>query len=247
MIVDHQRRFFGVLLSAEPSEDDLAKLGGQPERWLLYRDMIRKRMRNMIKSGLPRTVEALGADRYLTSYDAWLAEAAPRARYIREIIQEFAEFAIPRWAADDSGPKWLPELARFESTWWHVGYENVVWPSSVGEFAFEKRAVMNPTLRLMRFGHRVHEKLSEGETEYPAKNCAVVVYRRPDNDRIFSWVPNALSADLIEGWLKGDEIVADVVKRVCEARDVTIDQKFIESLGTMLADFIERSIVLGGT
>jgi len=246
MIVDHQRRFMSVLLAAEPSEDDLKKLGGLRERWLLYRDMVRKRMRNMIKAALPRTVAALGQEKYVALYDAWLDEVAPRTRYIREIVPAFAEFAIPRLNADKDAPRWLGELARYESTWWLVGYDDALWPDEVEEFAFETRPVMNPTLRVLRFEHRVHEKLPEGETDYPVKPHGVVLYRNRDTDKIFAWVPNALSTDLIEGWAEGKDSVADVVKRVCEAREVPIDPKFIESLGTMLADFIQRTMILGG-
>ncbi len=245
MIIDHQRRFMNVLLSAEPSDDDLRELGGLKERWLLYRDMIRKRMRNMIAVGLKRTVAALGEERYHALYDAWLDEGAPRTRYIREIVPLFAEASIPRLEADEDVPRWAAELMRYEATRWLVGYEDVAFPEDYEEFAFEKTAVLNPTIRLLRFDHRVHRPLSEGETEYAQAPCAVAVYRNRVDDKIYSWAPNPLSADLLEGFLAGDAPVTEVVKKACEARGVAIDAKFIESLGTMFADLISRTMVLG--
>jgi hypothetical protein len=234
-----------VLLAAEPSEDDLRELGGLRERWLLYRDMIRKRMRGMIASGLPRSVEALGKARYGAHYDAWLDEAAPRTRYIREIVPAFADFLLPRLAADGKLPRWLPELVRYEATWWRVGYADAAWPTDASELSFEKRPLLNPTATLLRFEHRVHEKLPEGETDYPPSPTAALVYRNRDDDKIYTWVPNPLSADLIDAFIAGEESLTDVVKRVCAARDVSIDAKFVESLGTMLADLVSRTVILG--
>lgn len=245
MIVDHQRRFMNVLLSAEPSEDDLSRLGGLRERWLLYRDMVRKRMRNMIRVALRRSVDAIGEGRYVELYDAWLAEEAPRTRYIREIVPAFTEHALPRLGADPKVPRWALELMKYETARWLVGYEDAAPPAEVSDFDFEKTPVMNPTLRLLRLAHRVHEPLNEGETDYADSACAIAVYRNRDDDKIYTWVPNALSADLIEGFLASDAPVTDVVRRVCEARGVSIDPKFVESLGSMFADMISRTMVLG--
>ncbi len=246
MIVDHQRRFMQVLLDAEPPAEALEKLGGLPERWLTYRHMVRRRMQGMIKSGLPRTVTALGDARYQATYDAWLDEAPPRTRFIREIVPAFADFAIPRWNADKDVPRWVIELGRLEAAKWEVGYIDVPWPEEPGEFTFEKMAVMNPTLRQLRFDHPVQKELEAGQTKYTPKATAVMIYRKSEDDRLYTWVPNALSADLVDGWLAGAETVADVVKRVCAKHDTAITEKFIESLGGMLADFIEQGIVLGG-
>jgi hypothetical protein len=246
MLVDYERDFVSILFDAEPSERAIERLGGLRERWLLYRDMVRSRMQKMIENGLPRTVKALGDERYGAMYAQWLAESPPRTRYIREIVPAFVAFATPRWNADESVPRWAIELAEYESTRWVVGQEHVEWPSDVSEFTFEKIAVMNPTLRLLRFEHRVSDPLPEGATDYERKKTAVIVYRRPDNDRIGAWIPNALSADLVEGWLREDASVAEVVKRVCAEKCAPIDENLVESLGTMLAGFLEKGIVLGG-
>jgi hypothetical protein len=245
MIVDHQRRFMSVILSAEPSEDDLRELGGLRERWLLYRDMVRKRMRNMIASGLPRSVALLGTEAYGAHYDAWLDEVAPRTRYIREIVPAFADHVVPRLARDPNVPRFIPELVRYEATWWRAAYDDSPWPTDVEELAFEKRPVLNPTVALLRFEHRVHEKLREGETDYAPSPVAILVYRNRDDDKIYTWVPSALCADLVEGFLHGEVSLTDVAKRISEARGVAIDAKFVENLGTMLADLVTRTVLLG--
>lgn len=245
MIVDHQRHFMQVMLSAEPPAEALEKLGGQPERWLTYRDMVRRRMRGMIRAGLSRTTAAIGEPAYEATYEAWLDDAPPRTRYIREIVPAFAAFAIPRWVADEEVPGWVVDLARLEAAKWEVGYIDVEWPEAPGDFAFEKVAVMNPTLRQLRLDHPVQKKLDEGETAYAPKATAVMVYRKQEDDRIYTWFPNALSADLVDGWLAGDAPVTEVVKRVCADHDTAITEEFIESLGGMLAEFIEQGMVLG--
>jgi hypothetical protein len=39
--------------------------------------------------------------------------------------------------------------------------------------------------------------------------------------------------------------LTDVAKRISEARGVAIDAKFVENLGTMLADLVTRTVLLG--
>jgi hypothetical protein len=242
-LADTQRAFSRVLLARSPAEADLSSLGGMRERWLLYRDMVRTRMRKMIATGIPRTVTALGEDAYGDLYDGWLDEAQPRTRYIREIVPAFVAFAIPRIERDARG--FLADLARFESARWEVGYLDVSVPVDLAELSFEHPVTLNPTLRLLRLSHAVHAE-PDPAGAYEAKPTTLLVYRRLDDDKTAWWSPTPVYADIVEGLLAGTASITDVVKAAAEKHSVAIDPPFVETLGSTLAMLVERTVILGG-
>jgi hypothetical protein len=55
-----------------------------------------------------------------------------------------------------------------------------------------------------------------------------------------------MAADLLEAWQRADQTVAESVQQVAAAHNTQIGPDFIEKLSTLIADFIERRILLGG-
>ncbi len=87
---------FGALwLDADPAAA-LARIGGEPRGWLLYRNMVRTRLRRTQRESLPRTLAALGADALDAHTDAWIESGAPRSRIYREVPLEFGAWLAPR-------------------------------------------------------------------------------------------------------------------------------------------------------
>ena len=56
---------------------------------------------------------------------------------------------------------------------------------------------------------------------------------------------NPIAYALVEDWRAGERSVADSVRRVTAARGAAIDQGFVEKLGALIADLIERGVLLG--
>lgn len=231
-----------VLFEAEPREADLAAIGSR-ERWLLYREMVRSRLVRTTGSALPRTRDALGEARFEALYARFLAEAPPTTRYLREVASRFADWALPVLRADDDRPPWLPDLLRYEAARWTARYLEPADDPPVVEFAFDRPAVLTPTLRLLDLEWDVSKPPPEGEP-YPQRPTVAAVYRDRDH-RAAAWVPNATAAALLRVWLTGDFTMTEAVERVTEERGITITQSFLESLSGMLADFLERGLVLG--
>lgn len=243
MLVDTQRRFVEICFRIEPPEEALQELGGQRERWLLYRHMVRTRMRNMLATALKRTVASLGDEAWGRWYDRWLHEAPPRTRYIREIVPEFIAFALPRWAEDESIPGWVAELATLEATRWEVSSLHAPAPEA-GELAFEKVPVLSPAVRLLRVEHAVHRKRTDDDAP-PAQEPTHLCIYRTDDDRTAVWAIDDFAAALLEAFERGEEDVTTSVKRIAAARKLPIDDRLVQRLGTLLAEFVQRSILLG--
>jgi hypothetical protein len=240
---ERQRAITRICFAQEPPEDDLQKLGAR-DRWLLYRDLVRDRLRNMVKIALPRTVETIGERQFGRAFDAWLGEAPPRTRYIRDVVPEFVQFAVPRFRDEGKVRPWAGDLARYESACWQVRYAEDPDRSTLVDFDFDKVPVLNPALQVLRLDYPVHKKQKVG-ARYKQNPVNVCVYRDDSTFKPETWVLNDFAAELVRSWGSGEQTVTESVKQVAQARGTSIDQAFLEKLSSMLADFLRRGMVLG--
>lgn len=239
-LIPRQQAVARVCFAAEPSSQDLEALGA-PERWLLYRTMVRDRLRDMISAGLPRTIALVGKPAFHDAFDRWLDRAPPRTRYIREILPAFVSFSLPSWTTDDTRP-WTADLARYETARWEVWYQEDP-PRETVEFSFDRRPAVNPALRVVRLGHPVHDERTL-DAPYPAEPVQLALYRTPEH-RVDIWVLNAMAADLLEAWQAGDRTVTETVRGVAERRGIQLGPSFVEKLSEMIAQFLQKGILLG--
>lgn len=240
MLADQAKAMQRVCFDLEPSETDLAALGSR-ERWLVYRDLVRNRLVNVVGVALARTRRVAGDEAFGHMIDEWLATGGPRTRYFRYVPRELFEFAIARWG--DQEPAWLSNLAEYEITTWDVRYAP---PNRIptGEFAFDRIPVLSAGLQLLRLSYPVHHTPtpSSGYEEEPTILC---VYR-DKNHKPIPWKLNPLAASLFDAWIRADKPVAETVHEVAAAHNTEIGPVFVEKLSTMIADAIDRGILLGG-
>jgi len=112
--------------------------------------------------------------------------------------------------------------------------------SSVSNTSFALPPVTTPALRRLRVQHRVDLRGTPPRME-PAN---LAVYRRLD-DKPATWVLNDIAAALLDAFVDGQGSLAERVQAVTRARDVAIDATFLERLSALLADFLERGVLLG--
>lgn len=229
-----------VCFDLEPSETDLAALGSR-ERWLVYRDFVRSRLINVVGVAFARTKRVAGDEAFQSTINEWLATGGPKTRYLRHVPRALFEFAIPRWR--DQRPAWLSDLAQYEITTWDVRYGP---PNRIptGEFAFDRIPVLNPALQVLRLSYPVQcaPTPSSGYEEEPSIVC---VYRDKDHKSTL-WKLNPLAASLVEAWAQADKPVTETVHEVAAAHNTEIGPAFVEKLSAMIADALERGILLGG-
>lgn len=160
-LADHEALATRVCFDAAIPEDALRALAGSggalaEERWRVYREMIRARLRKVVRAALPRAVEALGESRLEAYFAAWLAEAPPDTRFFREVPTGFVRHAEPSLDADEAQP-WLGDLARYELARWRV----LAAPDAEGEalpLAFELAPKLTPALELLDVRWAVHKR-----------------------------------------------------------------------------------------
>ena len=239
MLREHLETIQRVCFAPTPSDADLAALGA-PERWATYRRMVRARLVEVIHAALPRTLAAMGEETLSELIARWLAQRAPRTRYFYDVPAEFVEFVLPMFQKDPR--PWVEDLARYEIARWAAKHG----PSEqapVTAFSFDHPPVMNPTLAVLRLSYPVHEKPTPADG-YAPKETLLCVYR-DGNHKPVTWTLNPMAADLVEAWTVGNESVAESVQAVAAARRSAITENYIEKLSEMIADFIDRGILLG--
>lgn len=235
-----QEAFTRVCFDEAPREEDLAVLHDDPERWLMYRRMVRHRLFEMARSGLPKTAELLGA-RFDAAVGRYLAERGPRTRFIREIVHELVEHALPGWEADASLPPHTGDLVRYEAAKWRTASAEFE-PPRCGDFDFEAAAVINPTAVVVPLRHRV-DKDAVSPTALEETHGAIV-YRKPESSRVFTYVLNDIGARLFAAW-SGGGTCADGARSVLESLGRQPDARFVDGMASVLADLIEQKIILG--
>ena len=244
-LAEVQRAFTRICFDATPSDEDLALLHGPAERWQLYRRMVRARLFAMARSGLPRTYETIGKARFDGAVSAYLAERGVRSRYIRDVVGELAEHALPGWKADPELPAHLDDLVRYESTKWAVGSLEWTSPDAVSEeLDFEGVPVHNPTVRSATLRHRVDRK-DERRDEALDEDHRVLVYRRPDEPLIYGYVIDPLGIELYDAWRVPERSFADGVRAVLDARGREPEPTFVDRMASLLAALVERGLILG--
>lgn len=242
-LAEVQRAFTRICFDREPSPDDLALLHDRDEQWMLYRGMVRHRLFSMMRMGLPRSSALLGKARFDEAVADYLASHAPTTRFIRGVVHELVEHALPGWEADEAVPAHLPDLVRYEDTKWRVG--SLEWPVTepvADELDFEGRPVLNPTVRHLDVVYRV-DKDAEAPAQLDEPHRALV-YRKPDSSRIYTYVLNRVGAQLFDAWCESDSF-ADGARRVLAANERQPDAKFIDGMAGVLADMVEQTIFLG--
>ncbi len=232
MLSEQLKAMQRVCFAAEPSETDLARLGS-PERWLVYRELVRNRLQHVSGVALSRTKAAVGDDAFAAAFADWLAGGGPRTRYVREVPLELADHAIRIWAQAE--PPWVAELARFEAAEWRVRHAPPI-PPTTDEFAFDRRPHLKTALEVLRLAYPVHRAPTPG-AGYDREPTLLGVYR-DENHRPKAKVLNPLAADLLEAWKRSNETVTESVQRVAAAHRTDITPAFIEKLSTLIADFL---------
>lgn len=228
-------------LAPEPSDADLGALGS-PDRWQIYRRMVRARMHRVCATALPHTKRAIGDERFEALVDQWLAEAPPTTRFFRELPS-----AMVRWALADEGrldePAHARDLLRYERALWEVRADDDRGLPEVGEFSFEGVPAFGPAHRFLELEWGVDRR--EGAIE--RLEGALLVYRTAG----FT-VPcmrlNPLAAAIVRELRVAEaerRSVTEAVQRAAASEERAVDQTFIESLSGLLEKLITRGIIRG--
>lgn len=242
-LIDLQRRVVANCFGPEPAQEQLAALG-DVRVWGLYRRMIRNRIRGELKVAFRRTYAALGRDGFERLLDAYLLESPPRTRFFYALPGEFARLLEPRLRADAGVPPYAADLLAYEAAVRCVAdlLDRVEAPA--GDFAFDRPPLLAPALRLLALEHAVH-KPAQPDGSYERTPALLCVYRRAEDRKARIWSCNPVLFALMQRFAAASEPVQVSIQHVAKERGIALNPAFIDGLCTVLADFIERGVILG--
>jgi hypothetical protein len=231
------------------SAEDRAVLAAPPERLALYRRLVRNNLLGVTSKMMPRTrarVNDVAEGAFDQSFDAFMAEVAPRTHYLRDVPAEFLAWVTPRWAKDSAVPRYAPDLAAFELVHFQIAAAPpLTGAASVADLALDRRLVFCPARTLVRYAHAVHELAEdvENRAEPAVRDVALVAYRDPENAvRLLELT--ALAASIVERLFSGDAL-GEAVATACRASGAAMSPEVLASTARMLADWGERGLLLG--
>ncbi|MDD9970835.1 MAG: hypothetical protein OXR73_31650 [Myxococcales bacterium] len=234
-----------VCLATAPPSTALARLGDE-RIWLLYREMVRRRLYGELKNALRRTYAEAGEALFSDAFARHLAEDPPHDRRFYGIVACFAKTAIAHFAQTEAAAPHLADLARFEATRWEVSDLDGRLDSSisVGELNFDGRPILSPALRVLSLRHAVHFKPRDGA--YRSGRFFLAVHRASDELPVRQWTLNRSTYELIRDLQANpDHTLTEAVQAVSRKLQVVVDEPFLDGLCTVLSDFVERRILLG--
>jgi hypothetical protein len=240
-----------LILGHEPPPTQVASLGDQPRRWQVYRRMVRSRFFEVIHHAFERVAGVIGAERFQSLVDRFLLESPPRSPYLRDVPGELLAFVASDWTRIRdacSMPEHALDLMRYEWAELDAAYSHEeIPPSEVAPLVMDRPAVLSPTHRLLELRYAVHQ-LGPDDTE--ATTVAAVptwlcLYREPRTHEVETLELTPVAFSILAGIEKGDASLTDVVRNASGALHVGVDVAFVEALSALLADLVERGVVLG--
>ena len=231
------------------SPEDLAVVAAAPKRLALYRRLVRNTLLGVTAKMMPRTrarLNDVAGGAFDASFDAFLAEAAPRTHYLRDVPAEFLAWAGPRWAKGAGLPRYAADLAAYELVHFQIAAAPPLTDAdAVADLALDRELVFCPACRLARYAHAVHllPEALEDRTEPAAGDVALLVYRDRENAvRVLEL--SRLAAAIVQALFAGHPL-GSAIAEACKAEGTTMTADVLAGTARMLADWGDRGVLLG--
>ncbi|MEM7154861.1 MAG: DUF692 family multinuclear iron-containing protein [Myxococcota bacterium] len=229
-----------------PDEDAMARVGAQ--RLLVYRKLVRGGLESVTRAFVPRTLARLGEDGFTLALRRWLHHAPPSSRYLRDVPNEFVQWAEAAWAEDPQVPGYLIDLARLEIIESEIdaAYDPPPPPDMSTQLVLDRPLVWNGAVRIAQFDHAV-QTLSEDEDDRTvpvAEPTQLLVYRDED-DEVRTLALSPLAAEVLRRLVDEGATVQAAIEAGTTAAGETMDQTVLGRIAALLADLAERGVLRG--
>ena len=239
-----------ALFASDPPDAVFAAFGGSAARWKVYRRMVRSRFADSVEHAFERLRAVVGGDRFREIVEQFLAESPPRSHYLRDVPAEFLQFFErnrDRLTREHALPVYALDLARFEWAELETAYSfEETKAAEVGPLVMDKVPVLSPAHRLLELAYPVHRLGTDGRDEpMQAAPFSLCLYRDPKTHEVAVLELTPVTAILLSSMERRSAPLTEIVRNAAEEVGVKVDVAFVEALSTLLADLIERGVVLG--
>ncbi len=223
--IGYQKSLCELILAEDAPAADFANLGHEPSRWKAYRRMVRSRFYETIDHGFERLKNIVGSERFHLLVDRFLAIERPRSIYLRDIPGEFLQFLERHWepiSREHGLAAYVLDLARYE------------W------------AELEPAHRLLDLEYPVHRLGTDQEGGALGREpISLCLYRDSKTHDVETLELTPVAARLFVLIEQQTTALDQVVRSAADAARLPVDLAFIEALSVLLADLLERGVLLG--
>jgi hypothetical protein len=247
---DEERDLGGLLDRHGISALDASILRLAPHRLALYRRLVRGNLLGVVSKMMPRTrarLNDLGSGAFDRSFGRFLATAAPRTHYLRDVPAEFLAWALPSWRTDGAIPDYAADLATHELVEFQIAAATMRSESpALGELALDRAVLFIPLHRLVRYAYAVHAlPPEESDRSDPVERSVALFVHRDADHRVRFLELTPLAARIVEKLLAHVPL-GEAIAEACKAEGMALTESVLASTSRMLADWGERGILLGG-
>lgn len=240
-LAEYEAHLVALCTSPSPESGALLALGGDEFRWLRYRNMVRRRLRETLHHAFPRLLAALGDESFEALVTGFLAGGATRSPILRDVALEFEGWLL---STAPALPPFGGDLARLEWSELAVVYAEDDPGGPRDEPAMDRPVVLTLAHRLLRLGHAVHRFDPAAEPSPAVRPVHLCVYRDPATRRATVLEVTPVGFDILEELTHG-RTLAEALRGGAKQQAAVVNREFIEATGTWLADLHSRGILIG--
>jgi hypothetical protein len=249
-LLSYQTELRDALFASDPPDTAFAALGANPERWKVYRRMVRSRLADSVEHGFERLAAVVGSDRFGEMVALFLAESPPRSLYLRDVPGEFLQYLErnrDRLTQAYALPAYALDLARYEWAELETAYSfEETSAAQVGPLDMNGVPVLAPAHRLLDLGYPVHRIGTDAHDEtMQAAPFSLCLYRDVKTHEVEVLELTPVTASMLSLMQRRSSTLAEIVRTAADEVGATVDVAFVEALSTLLADLIERGVLLG--
>jgi hypothetical protein len=216
-----------------------------PERLLIYRDLVRATFRNTLRLAMPRTCSRLGSS-FEQIFEDFLAEHATGGRCLRDVSPSFLHFV--RHAPPKGVPSYLWELSELEALRIVVASAPNAKPTASMaqiEPELDRGLIFSDSAVLLMFEHAVH-LLSEDESDraLPERRDTHLLAYRDAAHEVRTMELTRLAARILRRLMAGMPL-GPSIQSACTAENVELTPDVLSGSATVLSDLAERGALVG--
>lgn len=118
---------------------------------------------------------------------------------------------------------------------------------SIIDFRMDLPAVVTAAHRLLWLQYRVHGSgaRADGEASMQRDPVVLCVYRDPRSFEVHTLELSPIAGALLSELARVERPLVDVIRSVAHDHGAVLDGAFVEALSAVLADWVERGLILG--
>ena len=239
-----ERELLQALIAELPlSESTRAHLrDSDPDRLLVYRELARGTLGDVIRNALPRACARLGAS-FSSLLSQFLDTVPIKSRFLRDVTGDFLQYIRDQKIHDI--PLYIHELAELEAVRIVVAAHAEGVREEGEELDLEKGLLFHESSRLLNFEYAVH-KLSDDEEDraIPDRRAtSLLAFRDAEND--VRYVELSSLASLLIARLQSGEALGAAIQGACQESGEELTEAVLGGCAQVLSDLAERGAVLG--